>query len=48
MAKHFHLAITDTSFEFTRIEDAIAEEALLEGFCVCGLTCRRTALRPQR
>jgi hypothetical protein len=34
MAKHFHLAITDTSFEFTRIEDAIAEEALLEGFYV--------------
>jgi hypothetical protein len=34
MAKHFHLAITDTSFEFTRIEDAIAEEALLESFYV--------------
>ena len=34
MAKHFHLAITDISFEFTRIEDAIAEEALLEGFYV--------------
>jgi hypothetical protein len=34
MAKHFHLAITDTSFEFTRIEDAIAEEASLDGFYV--------------
>jgi hypothetical protein len=34
MSKHFHLAITDTSFEFTRVEDAIAEEALLEGFYV--------------
>src|SRR6202790_4203063 len=34
MAKHFHLTITDTSFEFTRIEDAIAEEASLDGFYV--------------
>jgi hypothetical protein len=34
MAGHFHVAITDTSLEFTRIEDAIAEEALLEGFYV--------------
>jgi hypothetical protein len=34
MAKHFHLAITDTSFDFTRIEDAVADEALLTGFYV--------------
>src|SRR5713226_7656520 len=34
MAKHFHLAITDTSFDFTRIEDAIADEASLDGFYV--------------
>src|SRR6266436_5762109 len=32
MAKHFHLAITDTSFDFTRIEDTIADEASLDGF----------------
>lgn len=34
MAKHFHLAITDTSFDFSRIEDAIANEASLDGFYV--------------
>jgi hypothetical protein len=34
MAKHFQLAITDTSFDFTRIEDAIANEASLDGFYV--------------
>jgi hypothetical protein len=34
MAKHFHLAITDTSFDFSRIEDAIANEAALDGFYV--------------
>src|SRR6266481_6429839 len=34
MAKHFHLTITDTSFDFSRIEDAIANEASLDGFYV--------------
>jgi hypothetical protein len=55
MAKHFHLAITDTSFEFTRIEDAIAEEALLEGFYVLrtnvpaeSLAAAKVKARPER
>ena len=34
MAKHFRLTITDTSFAFARIEDAIAGEAALDGFYV--------------
>ncbi len=34
MAKHFRLTITDTSFDFTRIEEAIADEASLDGFYV--------------
>jgi Transposase DDE domain len=34
MAKHFRLAITDTSFTFSRSEDAIAGEAALDGFYV--------------
>jgi Transposase DDE domain len=34
MAKHFRLVITDTSFAFTRIEEAIEAEAALDGFYV--------------
>jgi hypothetical protein len=34
MAKHFRLAITDTSFDFTRIQEAIEAEAALDGFYV--------------
>ena len=31
MAKHFELSIADASFDFTRKEYAIAEEAMLDG-----------------
>ena len=34
MAKHFELAIADASFDFARIEAAIAAEATLDGFYV--------------
>ena len=34
MAKHFELAITDTSFRFIRKTDAIAAEAMLDGIYV--------------
>jgi hypothetical protein len=34
MAKHFELAIADTSFSFTRNEASIAKEAALDGFYV--------------
>jgi hypothetical protein len=34
MAKHFEMTITDTTFDFTRKADAIAEEARFDGFYV--------------
>ncbi|KAA8969799.1 IS1634 family transposase [Mycobacterium sp.] len=44
MAKHFHLTITDTTFSFTRNEEAIAAEAALDGIYVLRTNLPTTAL----
>ena len=43
VAKHFELAITDSSLSFTRMADDIAAEAALDGLCII-----RTSVQAQR
>jgi len=44
MAKHFHTEITDTSFSFSRNQDAIAAEAALDGIYVLRTSLPDTTL----
>ena len=44
MAKHFHIAITDDAFTFTRNEENIAAEAALDGIYVLRTSLPKTAL----
>ena len=48
MAKHFDLAITDTSFDFTRMEEPSPPRPRSMASMWCGPTCRPRAARSRR